>query len=82
MSETTHLLAVLVLHLGLTALPIAAAMLVAARLGVRGVPLLLAIGLLASGLTGMLGFWAYYGERLIGETLSFLVVFASVAAAS
>lgn len=82
MSETTHLLAVLVLHLGLTALPIAAAMLVAARLGIRGVPLLLAIGLLASGLTGMLGFWAYYGERLIGETLSFLVVFASVAAAA
>ena len=46
-------------QLALTALPLVAAMLFAARLGVRKVPVLLAIGLAASGLLAMLAFWAF-----------------------
>jgi len=69
----------LVLHLALTALPLAAAALVPARLGVRGVPVLLAAGLAATGAVAMLAFWAYYADRTLGESLSYLVVFGSVA---
>ena len=69
----------LVLHLALTALPLAAAALVSARLGVRSVPVLLATGLAATGAVAMLAFWAYYADRTLGESLSYLVVFGSVA---
>jgi hypothetical protein len=69
----------LVLHLALTALPLAAAALVTARLGVRSVPALLATGLAATGAVAMLAFWAYFADRTLGESLSYLVVFGSVA---
>jgi hypothetical protein len=69
----------LVEHLALTALPMAAAALFAARLGVRTVPILLAIGLLAGGIVAMLSFWAYFADRVAGEALGFLAVFGSVA---
>ena len=66
-------------HLVLTGLPLMAAMLLAAGLGVRSVPVLLATGMAASGAAAMLTFWAYYADPLIGENLSYLVVFGSVA---
>jgi hypothetical protein len=73
-----ELLWILAVHLVLTALPGVAAALTAARQGVRNLPLLLAISLAASGAVAMLSFWAYYAEPVLGETLSYLVVFGSV----
>jgi hypothetical protein len=75
-----ELLLVLVCQLLLTGLPGIAAALLAARAGVRSVPVLLGIGLAATGVLAMLGFWAYYGDRQIGETFSYLVLFGSVLA--
>ena len=69
----------LVLHLALTALPLVAAALVPARLGVRSVPVLLATGLAATGAVAMLAFWAYFADRTLGESLSYLMVFGSIA---
>jgi hypothetical protein len=72
-----ELLLLLATHLVLTALPgVAAALFVASR-GERRVPILLAILLAASAGAGMLGFWAYYWDREIGETWSYLVAFGS-----
>lgn len=68
----------LALHLILTALPGVAASLYAARRGVRQVPVLLAIGLAATGLVAMLAFWAYYWDRTAGQSFTFFVLFGSV----
>jgi len=73
-----ELLLLLVAHLLLTALPGVAAALFAARKGVRRVPVLLAIGLAASGLVALFAFWSYYADRLVGESYSYLVVFGSI----
>jgi hypothetical protein len=72
-----ELLLLLALHLGLTALPGVAASLFAARLGEERVPLLLAIGLAASGAVAMLAFWAYYADPVIGKSLSVFVLLGS-----
>jgi hypothetical protein len=69
----------LVVHLALTALPGAAATVLAAERGVRSVPILLAIALAATGLAALAAFWLYYADPVIGETLSFLLLFGSVA---
>jgi hypothetical protein len=45
---------------------------------VRSVPVLLAIGLAATGVGAMLAFWAYYGGREVGESFSYLLLFGSV----
>ena len=74
-----ELLVTLLVHLTLTALPGAAAALLAARRGVRSVPVLLATGMAATGIVALLCFWAYYGDRTLGETASYLVLFGSVA---
>lgn len=74
------LIFVLALHLALTALPGIAAALVAARRGQRQVAVLLAAALAASGASALLAFWAYYGDRLLGESFSFLVPLGSAAA--
>jgi hypothetical protein len=76
-----ELLLLLAVHLVLTGLPGVASVLFAARRGVRQVPLLLAIGLVASGVVAMLAFWAYYADRQVGETFAFLVAFGSLLAA-
>ena len=73
-----ELLLLLAKHLVLTGLPLAAAILFAARKGVRQVPVLLAIGLAASGVLGLLGFWSYYGSRLTGETFSYFVLIGAI----
>jgi len=72
--------ATLALHLLLTALPAAGAALLAARLGVKTVPVLLAIALAVSGVLALLTFWAYYGNRTLGETSSYLIAFGGVLA--
>jgi hypothetical protein len=74
-----QLLLILAAHLVLTGLPMVAAALVAARRGVSSVPVLLAIALAAGGAVAMLSFWAYYAEPVLGESLSYLTVFGSVA---
>lgn len=78
MGDSGTLLAILALHLALTGLPGVAATLFAARRGVREAPVLLAIGLAASGAAAILAFWAFYAEPRAGETYAFLVVFGSV----
>jgi hypothetical protein len=75
--EALALLGGLVLHLALIALPAVALTLLAARAGIRSVPVLLAIALAASGAVGFLGFWAYYADRVLGETFSYLVLIGS-----
>jgi hypothetical protein len=72
-----ELVLLLAIHLTLTALPGVAAALFAADRGVRPVPVLLAIALAASGGAAMLGFWAYYGDPLLGKTFSFFLAFGA-----
>jgi hypothetical protein len=76
--DLSELLLLLAEHWILTALPGVAAALFAARRGVRQVPVLLAILLAASGTAGLLGFWAFYGDRVIGETFAYFVLFGSL----
>jgi hypothetical protein len=42
------------------------------------VPVLLCIALVGSGSVGILGFWTYYGDPLLGETFSFFVILGSL----
>lgn len=80
MSDAVNLLALLSLHLVLTALPLVAAMLAAAAAGVRRPSLLLCIGLAASGLVAITSFWAFYASLLVGKTYMYLVPFGSLLA--
>jgi hypothetical protein len=80
MRQGTELLLLLAAHLVLTALPGIAATLYAASRGVREVPVLLAIGLAATGLLAAVAFWAYYADPVAGESFSYLLLFASVLA--
>ncbi|HET6997970.1 MAG TPA: hypothetical protein VFI03_05210 [Solirubrobacterales bacterium] len=75
-----ELLLSLVLHLALAGLPMLAAALLCARLGVASVPVLLAVGLATGAALAMLAFWAYYANHELGESLSFFVLFGSVLA--
>jgi hypothetical protein len=72
------LLLLLAAHLAMTALPGVAAALCAARNGVRQVPVLLAIGMAATGAVAMLAFWAYYADHTLGQSFSFFVLFGSI----
>jgi hypothetical protein len=72
--EQGKLLLLLGLHLALTGLPGVAAALLAARRGVRQVPVLLAIALVAICAVGLLGFWTYFAGRVVGEAFSYFVV--------
>jgi hypothetical protein len=72
-----ELLLLLVVHLALTGLPGVAAVLAAVDRGVRSVPLLLAIGLAATGVLAMLAFWAYYADPAVGEVASHAVPIGS-----
>lgn len=80
MGDSGTLLSILALHLVLTGLPGAAAALFSARRGVDRVPVLLAIGLAATGVLAIASFWAYYADPLLGKSLAWLVLFGSVAA--
>lgn len=78
MADAVKLLAVLALHLALTGLPIVAAMLAGAALGMRRVPLLIVFGLAASGLVAILAFWAFYASALLGRSFTYLVPLGSL----
>jgi len=78
MSANAELLWLLAEHLVLTGLPAALAALLALRLGLRSVPLLLALALAASGLAAILVFWAYYADPLVGQVAAFLLALGSV----
>ena len=65
-------------HLALTGLPGVAVTLFAARRGMREVPVLLAIGLAATGIVAILAFWAYYAEPWVGETYAYLILLGSI----
>lgn len=77
MAANLELLWMLGEHLLLTGLPAAAGALLGARMGLRSVPLLLALALAASGATAILSFWLYYAEPSLGQTGSFFFAFGS-----
>jgi len=72
-----ELLAGLVAHLILIGVPGIAATLYAVRRGVRDVPVLLGIGLVGSGATALVAFFAYYAGSLVGQTWDFFLFFGS-----
>jgi hypothetical protein len=76
------LLWIVVVQVALTAAPGIAATLLAARCGVRNVPVLLAIGLAGTGIVAMLAFWAYYLDPSFGKVCAcgFLLISVAVAA--
>lgn len=78
MSANAELLLLLAEHLVLTALPAALAVAIATRRGLASVPLLLGLGLAASGATAALSFWAFYADPVLGEAFSFTVVGGSL----
>jgi hypothetical protein len=73
-----YVVLLLVAHLVATALPGVAATFLAARAGEERVPVLLVIGLAATGVLAMLGFWAYYAGNTVGQSFSFFVLFGSL----
>jgi hypothetical protein len=77
MGADLELLWLLALYLVLTALPAALAVFVAARRGLRDVPLLLCVALAASGIAAMLAFWAFYLDPLAGQVVAFLLALGS-----
>jgi hypothetical protein len=78
MSANAELLLLLAEHLVLTALPGALAIALAMRRGLAGLPLLLGLGLAASGATAILAFWTFYADPVLGEAFAFTVVGGSV----
>jgi hypothetical protein len=66
------------LGLGLSGLPGVAAALLAVRLGLRDVPAILCLALVASGAAAMLTFWAYFLPPSIGPSGAYLVLFGSI----
>jgi hypothetical protein len=78
MAANLELFWMLAEHLLLTGLPGAAAVLLATRRGLRSVPLLLAVALVASGSVALLSFWLYYADPTLGQAGSFFFVFGSV----
>jgi hypothetical protein len=77
-STNLELLGLLVEHLLLTGLPAAAAALLAARAGVRGAPLLLAVALAGAGGVAILSFWLYYLDPTVGQAGSLFFGFGSI----
>lgn len=77
MSANPELLWLLAEQLVLIGLPAVLGAFLAARAGVRSLPILLAVALAVSGSAAMLIFWSYYVEQVVGQSVSFLVVFGS-----
>jgi hypothetical protein len=78
--ETGELLLGFVFHGILIGLPGVAAVLLVMRRGLKSIPLLIAVGLVASGVLSYLAFWAYYGSETIGTTYDFFLFGASLLA--
>lgn len=67
-------------HLLMVGLPGAAAILLAARCGIKQVAVLLAIFLAAGGAVAMIGFWLYYAGPAIGKIFSWAALLGSLVA--
>jgi hypothetical protein len=80
MSANAELLLLLAGHLLLTALPGTLAIVLAMRRGLASVPLLLGLGLAASGAAAMVSFWAFYASPTLGKAVSVAIVAISVVA--
>jgi hypothetical protein len=78
MHDSGELLLLLLARFALAALPAAAAALLAAHRGVRQVPVLLAIALVASGGVAMLAFWAFYADPGVGRAFAWLALLGSL----
>jgi hypothetical protein len=77
---SAELIAGLAIHLALVGAPGVAAAILAARRGVRSVPLTLGIALVASGVTAFASFWAYYASPTVGPIWDFLLLAGSILA--
>ncbi len=73
-----NLLVLAVVQLALTALPGVASTLLAARFGVRAIPVLLSAGLAGSGALAMLTFWVYYVAPSLGPLCAYAVLCGSI----
>jgi hypothetical protein len=80
LKETGELLAGFVAHGILIGLPGVAAVLLAMRRGLKSVPLLIGVGLVASGVLSYVAFWAYFASKDVGTTYSFLLAGGSLLA--
>jgi hypothetical protein len=78
--ETVELVVGFLGHGILIGLPAIAAVLLAMRRGLKSVPLLIAVGLVASGVLSYLAFWAYYGDENLGTTYDFFLFGGSLLA--
>ena len=74
MNHALLLTSLAAMHLALTALPGVAAVSSAARAGLRDVPVLLAVGMVGSGVAALLAFWAYFAAPPIGHACAIAVV--------
>ncbi len=77
MIVSLELLFLLAVHSVLLLLPMAAAIVLVARRGERRIPVLIVVGLLASGAVGLLAFWAFFADPLLGEAFTVLMPAAS-----
>ncbi|HVV89965.1 MAG TPA: hypothetical protein VHB53_05680 [Solirubrobacterales bacterium] len=80
LKETGELIAGFVAHGILIGLPGIAAVLLAMRRGLKSVPLLIGVGLLASGAVSYAAFWAYFESETLGTIWDFLLLVASLLA--
>lgn len=78
MKANGELIAGLVAHLFLVGAPGVAAAVFAVRRGVKEVPVILGIALVASGVTAFVAFWAYYASSLTGQAWDFLLLGGSI----
>jgi len=78
--ETGLLIAGYLAHGILIGLPAVAAVLLAMRRGLKSVPLLIGVGLVASGVLSYIAFWAYFAKTDVGTTYSFLLAGGSIVA--
>ena len=74
-----ELLVISIVRMALLALPGIAASLFALRRGVRDVPVLLAIGIAATGVGAILCFWAYYATPRLGTLCTYALYFGAIA---
>jgi hypothetical protein len=78
--ETGQLIAGFVAHGILIGLPGIAAVLLVMRRGLRSVPLLIGVALLASGAVSYAAFWAYFGSETLGTIWCFVILAGSLLA--
>jgi hypothetical protein len=78
--ETAELILDLIAHGILVGLPGVAAVLLVTRRGLKSVPLLICVGLLASGAVSYAAFWAYFGSETLGTAWDFVSTAAALLA--